>query len=167
MDHARFDDLARRLFAPTPTTRRRVAALIGTVVAGGAIASARPVAVGAICLADGQRCKSAGSCCSGICRRKGNRKRCKPAAGAQGCTTQLDTCGGGGAIVTCPLNANGMCLLTPNGQPFCATKTGGFCSACDSDADCEASLGAGARCLVCNTGCGLSTGGGFCSVPAA
>ncbi len=101
MDDARFDALAR---APGTTRRHVLGGLLGVGLGGGArspdAATAerrrRRVRRNAFgCVSAGEFCKHAGQCCSGVCRGKKGKKRCR-AHDTGGCAAgQRDVnCGG-------------------------------------------------------------------------
>ena len=117
------------------------------------------------CVSVGQACAGTDDlCCSGVCegtkpgKGKQDRSRCV-ARNALDCSAGADSCQG---VVTC--GAYGFCQQTTGGASFCAGFTFVDCAVtCTRDADCEASAGPGAACVVCASGCpGSST---FC-VPA-
>lgn len=163
MDGILFDRLARR-FA-TPRNRRQAAAAI---VLGGVTAldigpvrlpnhaSARKrkkkVAFNAFgCVDVGRFCRSAAQCCSGICRGKKRKRRCR-AHDTGGCPV-----GFSGLICANPTTR--VCTTSTGKPGACYTTTGkaGYCGsavscvACTKDADCQAIpfLGGRAACVVC------------------
>jgi hypothetical protein len=111
----------------------------------------------------GKKCKNAGQCCSGVCKGKKGKKRCKAhdtgkcppgltetACGAdeeQGCTTST--------------GLQGVCDTTTGNAGYCLVS--GDCFPCAKDADCRPFCGPTAACVQCadcvdagNTVCGTA-----------
>jgi hypothetical protein len=100
------------------------------------------------CLEVGDRCKSADQCCSGICKGKKGKKRCR-AHDTGTCIQGIpDACDPDNpAIAVCNSDVC-LCLRTTAGSNFCADANLTACADCKKDADCEA-LGypAGSACV--------------------
>ncbi len=108
MDAYRFDALARTL-APGASRRRALAGLVSGLLAAAGLGlggARRPDATAKKrrrkvrrnafgCVSAGEFCKHAGQCCSGVCRGKKGKKRCR-AHDTGGCAAgQRDVnCGG-------------------------------------------------------------------------
>lgn len=117
------------------------------------------------CVNAGQACAGTDDlCCSGVCegtkpgKGKKDQSRCV-ARHALDCSAGADSCLG---LVTC--GTYGSCYQTTGGASFCAGFSFVDCAVtCTRDADCEATRGPGAACVLCADACsGLSP---FC-VPA-
>jgi hypothetical protein len=107
------------------------------------------------CLDVSQACGGSSSkCCSGICQGKKPKKgkkdtsRCV-AHNALDCQTGADSCAGG----TVPCGTAGACAITTGAASFCSATGDGACVVCQTDADCVASRGPGAACIVCPGNC--------------
>ena len=161
MDRDRFDHLARSL--ATLLTRRRLAGVFGL----GALAL--PGLIGAKkrhkqkrkkkikrndfgCVNVGKFCKRNGQCCSGICRGKKSKKKCK-AHDTGGCQAALHEADCGGVDVPCVTSTGeeGVCDATTGKAPYCTRR--GDCFACSKDADCAPFCGPQGACIICS-GCG-------------
>ena len=94
------------------------------------------------CRMFGDRCKSASQCCSGICKRRNGKKKCR-AHHRGGCAATSDSCQ---EPVTCKTSGN--CLRTTGNASFCG-EPGGTCGGCAKDIDCKPTHGPGAACVVC------------------
>lgn len=112
------------------------------------------------CVNAGQACAGTDDlCCSGVCegvkpgKGKKDRSLCV-ARNALDCPAGADSCLG---VVTC--GTYGFCQQTTGGASFCAGFSFPDCAVtCTRDADCEATRGSGAACVVCAGGCpGSST----------
>jgi len=178
MDTLRFDDLAR-LLGRTSGRRRLVLGLAGSAVgltAGGSGEVAarkrkRKVRFNAFgCVDVGRSCTSADQCCSGICRGKKGKKRCK-AHDTGGCRPGIQdtTCGtdaNPGTNVPCTTasgNPNGLCGTTTGNAGYCLQS--GECRACARDAECrEFCQDERAACIRCDD-C-PETGGTSCAGPS-
>jgi hypothetical protein len=109
------------------------------------------------CVSVGQACAGSDDlCCSGVCdgekpgKGKKDQSRCA-ARNALDCLAGADSCLGLG-VVTC--GAYGYCQQTTGGASFCAGFAFADCSfSCSRDADCVATMGPGAACVVCPGGC--------------
>ena len=116
------------------------------------------------CVNVGKYCKNDGQCCSGICKGKKDKKRCK-AHDESTCQAGEDVCLA--VVVECvtTTGAGGVCGTTTGKARYCFDP--GTCVPCKKDTDCEPFLGAGAACIVCAE-C-LAQGGTACGglgVPA-
>jgi hypothetical protein len=170
MDAARFDRLTRSLSAAAP--RRSIVA--GISAALGLAAIGIPASVQAKnkkrkkkvkknqfgCVDVGKFCKNSGQCCSGICKGKKGKKKCK-AHDTGDCAPGANSCESGG--ISC--GTNGFCVQTTGKASFCGEGLGA-CFACTKDVDCEASKGPGAACVLCLTAC-EETGFRSCNASAA
>jgi hypothetical protein len=151
MDDRRFDLLARRVANGSRRTLLRV-----TLAAFGSSLwlGARPPEAAAACRQPGSRCKRSAECCSGLCRKKGRkrRKKCAPLpANAHGCTIDDASCPNGQDGTPCPDLPGGRCRITLQGRPVCAVRSENLCEPCLDDTDCLASQGAGAICVECGS----------------
>jgi hypothetical protein len=144
MDACRFDRLTRALAAAASRRQTLVGLVLGAVALRG---RGGEVAASPGCKKKGKRCKKNKDCCSGTCKGKKGKKKCKNTAGARGCTIE-DTCG----VDSCPDFPGAACGVTVGGKPFCFTAA--ICFACSSDAQCVAQFGdSGPRCISCPTSC--------------
>jgi hypothetical protein len=172
MDENRFDILtkslldlgrSRRTLSSVPS-RRDV--LRGLAASGIGLGMAQlPVHVRAEnqygCLNVGDRCKKASQCCSGVCKRKGGKRKCA-AHDAGKCSLLRNRCTATDPILAaCNLPDEwATCLVTIGNAPFCGTllafKQDVHCQTCTKDADCL-SLGfpPGSACV--------QLGGQFCN----
>lgn len=146
MDGFRFDALTRRWLAFL-TTRRIFSTLpLGTLasVLGIRISNAGPG-----CKNVGKKCKKARDCCSGICKGKKGKKKCK-GHDSGGCTAGqgLEHCPGN-PVDDCVTSggSNGNCWTTTGNAAYCGSV--GACIACDRDADCRIYCGPDAACVRC------------------
>ena len=115
------------------------------------------------CVNVGKFCKHGDQCCSGICRGKKGKKKCR-AHDADVCTSgRADAfCKPGSPIVGCITSTgrSGSCYTTTGNAGFCNWEF--TCFSCTRDADCVSVCGAGgaggagAACLVC-AGCSEGT----------
>jgi hypothetical protein len=180
LDSRHFDALTRRLSAPL-SRRPLFAAIAGALSAGtrAHMAAAvgteqkrkskrkhkkgkapKPNAYG--CLNIGKVCRASDECCSGICEGKKGKRTCRDhnvgpcKAIFDGCATLAVGCGTGG-----------VCFRTTGNASFCGGQ-GGNCMVCARDADCEATHGKGAACVVCDDCDGIDgSKGTVCYPPAA
>jgi hypothetical protein len=102
------------------------------------------------CVNVGSLCKNNGQCCSGICKGKKGKKKCK-AHDQSTCLAGQTACGG--AVIDCvtPLGQQGFCETTTGNAGYC--QVDGGCFACTKDADCVPFCGPEAACIVCENGC--------------
>jgi hypothetical protein len=98
------------------------------------------------CVDVGKFCKNAGQCCSGICKGKKGKKKCR-AHDESTCLPGQNVCVG--AMVGCITTAGipGQCGVTTGRAPYCFAT--GECFPCSKDTDCELPVGFGAACLAC------------------
>jgi hypothetical protein len=161
MDADRFDSVARALhFA---RSRRASLRLLASGALGVLAIMHEPGATSAThfsCRHIGVRCRRAGQCCSGICRGRSGRKRCKGhdagiCTGQNVCTTGSTRCGEHVPGTGC------FCFQTTGDAPFCGRFA--VCRSCSRDKECEEDFGPGAACVVHDCVCGV-TGGTGCVV---
>jgi hypothetical protein len=157
MDRQSLDDLARSL--ALALSRRNVVRGSGATSLGAVMAVLAWNQAAAACKANRQPCKQGTDCCSGTCKRRNGKKRCRATPGARGCTIE-HACG-----AACPGDPNGFCALRLNDKPFCFTI--GKCEACTSDADCIEFSGGNpkARCVQCPNLCDAEDNFRQCVVP--
>jgi hypothetical protein len=112
------------------------------------------------CVNVGNFCKHDDQCCSGICRGKKGKKKCR-AHDADVCTSgHADAfCKPGSPIVGCITSTgrSGSCYTTTGNAGFCNWEF--TCFSCTKDADCVLVCGTGgegAACLLCE-GCSEGT----------
>jgi hypothetical protein len=167
METQRFDTLTRQLNTDGSSRRGLLRGLAATALGlaavrfPGAVTARRkrkgktPRVNAFGCLNVGQKCGGAsGLCCSGICQgkkpKKGkpDKRRCV-AHNALDCQAAADSCAGDAV----PCGTAGACTLTTGAASFCSATGDGACAACQTDADCEASRGPGAACIVCPGNC--------------
>jgi hypothetical protein len=103
------------------------------------------------CVNVGGFCKNSDQCCSGFCRGKKGKKKCK-AHGQSTCQAgqTVEDCGGVEVECTTTTGADGACTTTTGNAAYCFSR--GDCFPCAKDADCEVVCGPGAACIVC-AGC--------------
>ena len=83
------------------------------------------------CLEVRDACRSAGQCCSGICKGKKGKKTCR--------AHDTGTCKQDGALVPCNNRTDCGCFRTTAGSDVCAELfPPSECAACQRDADCLA-----------------------------
>jgi hypothetical protein len=146
MDATRFDLLARTL-AMASSRRQALSALLlgGVALTHGAGESE----AGPGCKNVGKKCKKKKDCCSGICKGKKGKKKCK-AHDTGGCLAgqQQEECGGD-ATIACTTSAGetGFCETTTGNAAYCAADID--CFACTKDADCRPFCGPQAACVAC------------------
>jgi hypothetical protein len=151
MDSIRFDRWTRGLSA-TSSRRQTLVALLSAFTARFATEEA---AAGPGCKNIGKKCKKKKDCCSGICRGKKGKKKCK-AHNTGGCQSgqQSGVCGGADVPCTSSAGEAGRCETTTGNAGYCSSS--GFqCTDCADDADCRAWCGSDAACIHC-PGCGTS-----------
>jgi hypothetical protein len=160
MDTLRFDSVTRRL-SVSASRRQTLAAL--ALAALGRFGLGDEAAAGPGCKDVGATCKEATQCCSGLCKGKKGRKRCK-AHDTGGCQAgqASPVCKVGGQYVDCTTSAgkNGFCQTTTGNAAYCVA--GGTCMACTEDADCRQVCGPRAACIACAGAC---AGGTLCAGP--
>lgn len=154
MDAFRFDDMTRHL---TATTSRRQTLAALALAALGRVGLGHEVSAGPGCKDVGIRCTNATQCCSGVCKGKQGRKRCR-AHDAGSCQAGASTtfCKPGSPFVACTTSTSraGGCVATTGKAAYCAYDMG--CMACAQDADCQTVCGPHAACLAC-AGCAQGT----------
>lgn len=158
------DRLTRLLGAASAISRRRTLAALALEFLGLSVAP-RHAAAGPGCKNVGRKCKRRRQCCSGICRGKRGRKRCK-AHDAGGCRAgqQSEGCGGADTACTTSTGNPGVCETTTGNAGFCAFS--GDCFPCKKDADCRDVCGPRAACIRCVSTCS-GVGGTACFGPDA
>jgi hypothetical protein len=118
------------------------------------------------CLEVGDPCQSADQCCSGACvETNGNRKCQAHDVGSCSALAEPEACGGTDVFCVTSSGQDGTCGTTTGKAGYCIA--GGECSACKTDADCQAAENglfgphaACVRCADCN-----ETGGTACAAP--
>ena len=94
------------------------------------------------CRAENQECRTAAQCCSGICRKRGNKKRCRPAEFQGTCRAGQAFCqpgfGGCNGVDHCS------CAQSLTGELMCADVMP--CWPCAQDSDCVELVGPNAIC---------------------
>jgi hypothetical protein len=151
LDAERFDTFVQS-FAGRRSRRGVLRALAAGAVSAPAVVRGRSAAAGALtCISNGDKCSLAApdQCCSGICKKKHGKARCKKAPAAFGCTNLQDSCQG--PNIDCPNRAApGLCFVDANHVPFCADANTQFtCNDCAGDQECVDLFGDGAFCLFC------------------
>ena len=145
VDRDRFDALIRSL--ALDRSRRGVIRGLSACSAGATLAALGVQQTAAACRDNGGKCKRDNDCCSGTCKGKKKRGKCRPAEGARGCTID-DPC-----HTVCPDDPAGFCAMTVAGKPFCFQI--GSCFDCTSNEDCvDFSGNSGARRVRCPEACG-------------
>ncbi len=151
MDADRFDRFVQS-FGAARSRRAAIRAVAAGALAASAAVRGRPAAAGApTCIPNGKRCSVATGtlCCSGICKKKHGKTRCRKAPAAFGCTNLQDSCNGPdfGCLGGPP---SGRCFVTAERVPFCADVDTAFtCNDCTGDLECVDLFGDGAFCLAC------------------
>jgi hypothetical protein len=113
------------------------------------------------CVNVGDFCKNGGQCCSGICRGRKGKRKCK-AHDSGGCQAgQFEAaCVALTPDVPCTTSGiEGRCDTTTGGAGYCRNHK--RCLSCKKDQDCVPFCGADAACIVCPD-CGEETGGTAC-----
>lgn len=151
MDANRFDFFVQSV-AANRSRRGVLRAIAAGALAAPALGCGRPVGAGIpACIPNGNKCSIAApdECCSGICKKKHGKARCKKAPAAFGCTNLQDSCKG--SNFDCPKQAApGLCFVDANHVPFCADASTAFtCNGCAGDQECVDLFGDGAFCLFC------------------
>jgi hypothetical protein len=113
------------------------------------------------CLDVGVSCQNAGQCCSSICQGKKGKKRCRdhdsgecaPGITPGDCSDSSEQ-----QEVPCTTSRGilGHCHTTTGNAGYCSApaEIGTFaCSNCTRDVECQALLGAGAACVLCQDEC--------------
>ena len=162
MNATRFDRLVRAYsIAKTPRRQTLLALALGTV---GLPTLGGETTAGPGCKNFGKKCKKNKGCCSGICKGKKGKKRCK-AHDTGGCQAGQTFPACGGALVQCTTStaAAGACITTSGNAGYCSATTN--CFSCQRDADCVPNCGPQAACVTCAMGC-ASTDGTACAGPS-
>ena len=158
MDDRRFDRWTRAI-AASASRRRTLFALFAALTHGRLSPDAT---AGPGCKNVGARCKRPGQCCSGLCKGKKGRKKCK-GHDSGGCKPGTIPFSCGGVEVACTTSSGlaGACATT--------TGKGGYCFSnvlppqCTRDADCQELYGPRAACVTCPT---MGPPGTLCAVPS-
>jgi hypothetical protein len=145
MDADHFDALSRTLASGGTSRRRLLTRLAGSAVATivAALGVADADATHYTCRHVGKRCTGNAQCCSGHCRGPQGKKICR-AHDVGTCTAEKDQCVGGTG--GCAGGAC-RCFRTSGGASFCAAGSGGVCTPCTKDAQCETVTGIGSACV--------------------
>ena len=147
MDANRFDELVLALGAAP--SRRGMLRMGGTsVLAAVLTALGLPPGAAAACKNDNAKCRKDADCCSGACKGKKRKRKCRAVPEARGCTIDDPY------ATPCPgaTNASQYCWVTLGGKPFCGT--GVKCFPCTSNEHCVQEVGnPTARCVVTENGC--------------
>jgi hypothetical protein len=161
MDAARFDHLTRSLTSARSRRQTVLAMLLGGVLTA---REAADIAAGPGCKNVGVKCKKKSDCCSGVCKGKKKKKKCR-AHDTGGCKPgqQEAVCGGEDVLCTTVAGLEGVCDTTTGNAGYC-TSDGG-CFACQRDADCRSFCGPKAACIRCADEC-ADVGGTACVGPA-
>lgn len=145
MDGHHFDRWTRSLAARS--SRRRILAML---LGGVALWQGEDDGVaGPGCKNVGKPCQKKKDCCSGICKGKRGRKKCKGHDGG--------SCQAGQGLEHCPGNPVDDCVTSGGSDGHCWTTTGnaaycggpGGCISCQRDADCRIYCGPDAACVRC------------------
>jgi hypothetical protein len=155
IDAFRFDRLTRALVAPA--SRRRLLGGLAGPLGDAATAKQRRKKVKRNafgCVNVGKFCKHDGQCCSGICKGKKGKKRCR-AHGQSTCRRGQDACTRPDVDCLSSTGESGDCFVTTGKASFCGAD--GDCFACTKDADCIPVCGPQAACIVC-VGCAEEVG---------
>ncbi|MGH2617341.1 MAG: hypothetical protein ACRDJC_19080, partial [Thermomicrobiales bacterium] len=155
MDGSRFESLVLSITA-CPSRRRLASAFVAGALSAVAATLGLQQEAEAACRHNGARCRSDTKCCSGNCRKKKGKRRCRPTPGARGCT--IDTpCDETVPCPGAPDSVDSFCGITLAGKPYCATAAPQECADCASHAECEVLLNQpGARCVSCPGHCSTS-----------
>lgn len=148
MDSERFDDFIRA-FAMSPS-RRTILRSLGGGVSAALIGTLGYRQAAAACKKDGKKCDKDKDCCSGTCKGKKGKRKCRSEPLAFGCTTD-DACN----QRPCPDDPDGDCAVTITGKPFCFRD--GQCFDCSSNQDCVDAGQAGGHCVKCPEECVAAT----------
>jgi hypothetical protein len=146
MDGFRFDALTRRWLAFLTARQFLFTVPLGTLALGLGTGTGR---AGPGCKNVGKKCRKQKDCCSGVCKGKKGKKKCK-AHDSSGCVA-------GQGLINCPGNPTDDCVSSKGFNGNCWTTTGnsgycgsvGACVACTRDADCRVFCGPDAACVHC------------------
>lgn len=172
MAPTRFDHFVRSSFGTGATRRSALGGVLAALGVGVAAAEAvaarrrhrrKPRRNEFGCVNVGGICKNAGQCCSGVCRGKKGKKRCR-AHDTGGCAAgQRDVnCGGQDVPCTSATGLSGVCETTTGNAPYCAS--GLWVVPCATDRECRRYCGPRAACLRCGY---YSAGEPTCAGPEA
>lgn len=175
MDDHRFDTMTKRIAAVS--SRRSLlgglaggalAALLGRAAAGQEAARGGGGRPTGRCLGEKKECRRGAQCCSGVCKGKRGKKKCRRAPGQGTCTTDRNVCAVGNPGIGCNGDFACACAVTTGGTAFCGSLFGDSCAACASGADCVG-LGfpAGSACIPVGGDCEdcPAAGGTKCLLP--
>jgi hypothetical protein len=143
MDGFQFDAWTRRCLDVAASRRQT---LIGVLLGACFLRQGTEVgSAGPGCKNVGKPCQKKKDCCSGICKGKKGKKKCK-AHDSGGCQPTADTCG---QDIDCTTSTGemGTCFTTTGNAGYCANDGG--CSPCTRDADCKPLCGPQAACVRC------------------
>jgi hypothetical protein len=155
-----FDALTRSFLDLTTARRHTLVALaLGSLILR---QSTDDTAAGPGCKNVGKKCKKKKDCCSGICKGKKGKKRCK-AHDSGGCQP---TAGTSGQNIACTTSTGemGTCFTTTGNAGYCAND--GECFPCTRDADCRPYCGTQAACVrsdFCLAGACFGPSGSSCN----
>ena len=137
MDGRQFDALTR-LVAHVGSRRQALRWPLAASL-GGLLIAASPKGAAAACLENGARCGGdRGTCCSGWCKRRNGKKRCRPALDQSICTTDFNRCLAGQLLGCNDASTDPntcQCTITVKGRSRCSDGDV-RCVDCDNDADC-------------------------------
>lgn len=157
MDVTRFDHWTRML--STAASRRRTLGALALGLMGIGVTGEESDA-GPGCKNVNAKCNKAKDCCSGLCKGKKGKKRCK-AHDTGGCRAGQpeDACLVENIECTSGAGFPGICATTTGNAGYCFAREGA--TACQRDADCRAEMGPRAACVIC----ALAAGGTLCVGP--
>lgn len=160
MTTAQFDDWIQTLCRAASRRQTLLAFFLG--LAG--LRRLDGVIAGPGCKNVGKKCRKKKDCCSGVCKGKKGKKKCR-AHDTGGCRAgqQEETCGGA-ADLPCIVSSGeeGLCDTTTGNAGYCTV--GGGCFRCSKDADCRQFCGPAAACIRCEALC-ADAGGTACVGP--
>lgn len=160
MTTAQFDRWSRAL---SRASRRQT--LLALLLGAETLFGKEDVVAGTGCKNVGKTCKKKKDCCSGVCKGKKGRKKCK-AHDTGGCQAGQREMGcGGDADVPCTSASGeeGVCDTTTGNAGYCTVGAG--CFPCTKDADCRQFCGPSAACIRCAPEC-ADVGGTACVGPS-
>jgi hypothetical protein len=161
MNAAHFDRWSRALSRAALRRQLLLALLLGVANLHGMDG----VDAGPGCKNVGKTCRKSKQCCSGVCKGKKGRKKCK-AHDTGGCQAgQSEVRCGGDVNVPCT-SANGeegVCDTTTGNAGYCTVGAG--CFPCTRDADCRDVCGPATACIRCAPEC-ADEGGTACVGPS-
>ena len=164
MDAAAFDRLGRTIWR-VGSRRAALGTLLTTAGAILGLAGIDRATAQGECQGNGERCDDGDERCSGRCKREHRGKHvCRRADNQGTCMIDQNACAIQGSP-TCGTGSFGSChcFVTTAGRSFCGetgTIQSGNCG-CNSNQECEQSLGKGAKCVqstdACDDSCPLGT----------